>query len=351
MFNIINFWIVVVGAKVAAIFLFAGALHFLLNKFIQHFPKFYSKYHKQPNQFFIAEIIKSIKKPLVILIWLIASIAFIELMYPIKSIKLFLSILIISWLLFRVLQETEKYLINFVYKGDQKVVRQYKTTIIIVVRVLKILLVILASLITMQAFNINITGIVALGGAGTIVLGIAAKELLANLFGGMMIFMDRQFMVGDSIKSPNQDIEGIVEYIGWRLTRVRTLDSSLLYVPNSVFLTISVENSSRRNSRRIKEIIRLKYQDLSKINLVLEDISKMLKNHQGINSNNKICFIGINQFNYMAVDCLLWCFTKATDQEEYLKIQHDILYKISNIIADHKLEIAFTSTLVKEALY
>lgn len=339
---------IIVFGKISAVFLFAGGLHFLLNKLIQSFPAIYSKYHKQSDRFFIDAVIKSTQKPLIILIWLIASIFSIELIYQrsIKSIKLFLSILIIAWLLLRVLQEAEKYLINFVYKGDQKVFRQYKTTIIMVGRVLKILLAIVAFLIAMQALHIDVTGIVAIGGAGTIVLGLAAKELLANFFGGMMIFMDRQFMVGDSIKSPNQDMEGIVEYIGWRLTRIRTLDSSLLYVPNSAFLTISVENSSKRHNRRIKEIIRLKYKDLAKINLVLEDISTMLKNHPGIDiSNNKMCFIGINQFNYMAVDCLLWCFTKATDLEGYLKVQHDILYKISGIVTTHEVEIAFTSLI------
>ena len=351
--NIISFWHslsahhshIILFADVVIVLLLACFLHFfILNRFIKHFPAIYSKYNKKSDQNFIDGLIKSIKEPIIVLIWLISIIICIELVYKqsFHGIKLFLSILIITWLLLRMLQQGERYLIHFVYQGEQKDLRQHKTTIIAVSRLLKILLAILATLIGMQALHIDITGIVAIGGAGTIVLGIAAQQLLANFFGGMMIFMDRQFMVGDTIKSPNQEIEGTVEYIGWRLTKIRTLDGSLLYVPNSAFLTISVENSSKRHNRRIKEIIRLKYKDLRKVNLVLDDLSKMLKNHPDID-NSKMCFIGINQFNYMAVDCLLWCFTKSTDLEGYLKVQHDILYRINSILAMHEVEIAFTS--------
>ncbi len=350
--NIVNFWrsvaphhyYIITFIKIVIVFLFSALLNVLFNKFVRHFPDIYSKYNKKSDRTFIGVIVTSMQEPITVLIWLITIIVSVELIYKksLYSVKLFLFVLIITWLLFRVLQQVERYLIHFVYQGEQKDLRQHKTTIIAVARLLKILLVIVASLIGMQALNINITGIVAIGGAGTIVIGIAAQQLLANFFGGMMIFMDRQFMVGDTIKSPNQEIEGTVEYIGWRLTKIRTLDGALLYVPNSIFLTISVENASKRQNRRIKEVIRLKYKDLRKVNLVLDDLSNMLKNHPEID-NTKMCFIGINQFNYMAVDCLLWCFIKSKDLEGYLKAQHDILYKINSILAMHEIEIAFTS--------
>jgi MscS family membrane protein len=243
------------------------------------------------------------------------------------------------------LQQGERYLIHFVYQGEQKDLRQHKTTIIAVSRLLKILLVILATLIGMQALHIDITGIVAIGGAGTIVLGIAAQQLLANFFGGMMIFMDEQFMVGDSIKAPGHNIDGVVEYIGWRLTRIRTADKSLLYVPNSVFLIIGVENSSRRYNYQIKETIRLKYQDVQKINVVVEDLLSMIRNHPGIDTT-QISFVGINKFNSMTADCLLWCFTKATDVENYLKTQHDVLCKTDQILVKHGLEIGIRPSSV-----
>ncbi len=351
--KIINFWhsfsyyhhYVSTFSDVLAICVFAGFIHFLLNKLVNNFPKFYSKYNKsQEPPVLLKDFIQISKKPLVVLIWFLCSILILELFVHRKSIdsfKILTVIIILTWLSLRLLHHTEEYLINFVYKGEHTNFRQNKTTIIAVWRLLKMLLVIFAFLMAMQALHVDITGIVAIGSASTIVLGIAAKELLANFFGGMMIFMDRQFMVGDSIKSPNQDIEGVIEYIGWRLTRIRTVDKSLLYVPNSVFLTISVENTSRRYNRQIKEVIRLKYKDLQKVNDIIDDLSNMLKIHPEIDAN-QMCFVGLNQFNYMSADCLLWCFTKATDQEGYLKVLHDILYKVGIIVGKHGVEIAFS---------
>ena len=343
--------IIVILSKIVLILLLVAFLHFfLLNKFIEKFPIIYAKYNTKADRNFIEQIVRSVKEPTIIFLWLMSILIIIESIYQ-KSfygIKFFSCIIVITWLLFKILKQSERYLINFVYQGEQKNLRQHKTTIIAVVRLLKIFLTIILVLMAMQALHIDITGIVAIGGASTIVIGIAAQQLLANFFGGMMIFMDRQFMVGDSIKSPNQEIEGTVEYIGWRLTKIRTLDGSLLYVPNSTFLSISVENSSKRHNRRIKEIIRLKYKDLRKINLVLDDLATMLRNNPDID-NTKMCFVGIHQFNYMAVDCLLWCFTKTTDLESFLKVQHDILYKINSILSGHEVEIAFTSLVDPES--
>ena len=99
-------------------------------------------------------------------------------------------------------QKTEEHLINFVAKREHKRIKKKKTTIIIVRRILKTLVFIFAGLMVMQTLHVDVTGFIAIGSASTITLGFAAKELLANFFGGVMIFMDEQFMVGDSIKIP-----------------------------------------------------------------------------------------------------------------------------------------------------
>ena len=89
----------------------------------------------------------------------------------------------------------------------------------------------------------------------------AAKDLLANFFGGLTIYLDRPFAVGDWIRSPDREIEGTVERIGWRLTLIRTFDKRPLYIPNAVFTTIAVENPSRMHNRRIYETIGIRYDD------------------------------------------------------------------------------------------
>lgn len=126
------------------------------------------------------------------------------------------------------------------------------TSIHAIVQLLKIIVLVTAILSLMRVFKMDITALVTLGGIGGVGIAFATKELLANFFGGLLIILDRPFEVGDWIRSPDKQIEGTAEHIGWRLTRIRTFDKRPRYIPNSIFLTLVVENASRMSHRRIK---------------------------------------------------------------------------------------------------
>lgn len=111
-----------------------------------------------------------------------------------------------------------------------------------------------------RALGVNIAGLLAFGGVGGIAAGLAAKSLLANLFGGLSVYLDHPFRIGDWIRSPDREIEGTVEEIGWRRTLIRTFDMRPLYVPNALFMTISVENPSRMLNRRTFEKVGVRYE-------------------------------------------------------------------------------------------
>lgn len=96
----------------------------------------------------------------------------------------------------------------------------------------------------------SLSGVLAFGGIGGIAVGFAAKDMLANFFGGLAIYLDRPFIVGEWIRSPDHEIEGTVEHIGWRQTRVRAFNKNPIYVPNSLFSTIVVETPTRTRSSR-----------------------------------------------------------------------------------------------------
>ena len=127
------------------------------------------------------------------------------------------------------------------------------TTVQLVGKLAKLAVTILIILPVFQLLGISISGILAFGGMGGLIVGLAAKDLLANFFGSLIIYLDKPFKVGDWIRSPDRSIEGTVESIGFRVTRIRTFDKRPLYVPNSVFTSISVENPSRMLNRRIYE--------------------------------------------------------------------------------------------------
>ena len=185
----------------------------------------------------------------------------------------------------------------------------------------------------------------AFGGVGGIAVGFAARDLLANFFGGLMIYMDRPFNVGEWIRSPDKEIEGTVEKIGWRLTTIRTFDKRPLYVPNSLFNNISVENPSRMLNRRIKETIGIRYDDLSKMKKIIDDVKKMLKEHPEIDKN-KTLIVNFNEFAPSSLDFFVYTFTKTTDWVHYHEIKQEIMLSIINIIESNGAECAFpTSTL------
>ena len=202
-----------------------------------------------------------------------------------------------------------------------------------------------AALVALQTFGISIAGLLAFGGMGGIAVGLAAQDLLANVFGGVTIYLDRPFSVGDWIRSPDQEIEGTVEDIGWRRTLIRTFDKRPLYVPNASFTKISVENPSRMSHRRIYETIGVRYDDIDRVPIILAEIREYLIGSAFIDDSQTL-MVNFNQFGPSSLDFFIYCFTHTTVWTQYHKEKEEVLLHISSIIARHGAEIAFpTRTL------
>jgi MscS family membrane protein len=202
-----------------------------------------------------------------------------------------------------------------------------------------------AALMGLQTLGFSISGVLAFGGIGGIAVGFAARDLLANFFGALMIFLDRPFAVGDWIRSPDRDIEGTVEEIGWRLTKIRTFDQRPLYVPNAIFASLAVENPQNMRNRRIYETIGLRYDDLEVLQPILEDIRKMLQKHPAIDTRRTL-MVNFVSFGASSLDFFIYTFTKTTVWTEFHEIKEKILFEIAAIVARRGAEIAFpTQTL------
>ncbi len=223
------------------------------------------------------------------------------------------------------------------------------TTISALAKLLRVTIFITAVLVAMQTLGFSITGVLAFGGIGGMAVGFAAKDLLANFFGALMIYLDRPFAVGDWVRSPDQNIEGTIEDIGWRQTRIRTFDKRPIYVPNSVFSTIVVENPSRMSHRRIYETIGLRYDDIAQVHAIVEKVEAMLKSHPDI-ATDQTLMVYFNSFGASSLDFFLYTFTKTTNWEEFHRVKQDVLLKVADIIEAHRAEIAFpTRTLHVQA--
>jgi MscS family membrane protein len=203
-----------------------------------------------------------------------------------------------------------------------------------------------AGLLTLlQALGLSISGLMAFGGMGGIAVGFAAKDLLANFFGGLFIYTDRPFSVGDWIRSPDRNIEGTVEKIGWRVTQIRTFDKRPLYIPNGIFSQIALENPSRMTNRRIKETIGIRYGDAGKMREIIELVRKMLLAHPEIDQD-KTLIVNFNTFASSSLDFFIYTFTKTTNWVDYHQIKQDVLLKVLDIIEGQGAEIAFPTSTV-----
>jgi MscS family membrane protein len=156
--------------------------------------------------------------------------------------------------------------------------------------------------------------------------------------------------VGDWIRSPDRSIEGSVEKIGFRLTVIRTFDQRPLYVPNSVFTSIAVENPSRMYNRRINETIGVRYKDAKKLPLILDEVRNMLINHADIEDRQTL-IVNFNTFGASSLEFFIYTFTKTTDWIEFHHIKQDVMFQVLNIIHEHGADCAFpTQTLHIESI-
>ena len=296
-------------------------------------------------------VVDAARRPLSLLIWILglslaAQIVQLEteaqifsIAGPVRDVGV---ISVLTWFLVRIIiRGQENYLAHRKALGKKVDI----TTVDAVGKLLRVSVLITATLVTLQTLGFSVSGVMAFGGIGGIAVGFAAKDLLANFFGGLMIYLDRPFAVGDWVRSPDKDIEGTVENIGWRLTRIRTFDKRPLYVPNSVFASIAVENPSRMTHRRIYETIGVRYEDVAKIPHILQAIEDMLKNHPDIDTSQTL-MVNFNQHGASSLDFFVYTFTKTTVWTEFHQVKQDVLLKISDIIAQFGADIAYPTTTV-----
>jgi len=302
-------------------------------------------------------ILDVVRKPLSLLIWIVGIAFAAEIVHKETGAPIFAAVtavrdmgmvVVVTWFLVRLVRTLETRFIDRKQAEGKKV---DPTTVDAVGKLLRASVIITGILVGLQSMGFSISGILAFGGIGGIAVGFAAKDLLANFFGGLTIYMDRPFSKGDWVRSPDRNIEGTVEAIGWRLTRIRTFDKRPLYVPNSTFTTIVVENPSRMTHRRIYETIGVRYDDADKVNEIVTAIKDMLKGHEQIDTTQTL-IVNFNAFGASSLDFFVYTFTKITNWIRYHEVKHDVMLRIYDIITRHGADVAFpTRTLhVPEAL-
>ncbi len=292
-------------------------------------------------------VLQAMMRPIVWIVWLVGLDIAIDIIYVETQSAIFTYsdsirdvgvLFCLTWFVLGMIRGAEREVGDNSDKVD-------KHTVQALGKLLRLAVIITATLVILQTLGFSISGVLAMGGIGGIAVGFAAKDLLANFFGGLIVYLDRPFVVGDWIRSPDRNIEGTVEQIGWRVTMIRDFQSRPLYVPNSVFTNIIVENPSRMANRRIYETIGLRYSDLACMDRIVSEVQAMLINHPEIDTEQTM-IVNFNEFSGSSVDFFVYCFTTTTQWVKYHAVKQAVMLDIAEIIDNNNAEIAFpTSTI------
>lgn len=328
-----NFWIFKI-----LVFAFLATT---VSYFISFIKKKIKKYDFGHSKYFIQVILNIISQPLLIYIWITYTFyvfwqlpfrgneLYTELSGYISKISLAKNLIIFWWSWFKLVRNIEKI---FWKSKSSKAVRD-KTKIQAIDKLITVISITFLIISVFPVFSIPISGIVAFAGSSAFVISFASKDLFANYIGGLMIFLDGHFHVGDwiIISVGGKHIEGAIEFIGWRSTLIRTPERRALFLPNYNFLSSVIENVTQSDNFRVYETVEITVDDIEKIKPITSEIYKMINSHPDIDINKKnICFLEKVTNNTATIRVL--AFTKTLDRFEYRAVIQRILEECCDII-------------------
>ena len=246
----------------------------------------------------------------------------------------------IFWSLYRIVDIFS----TFVKSHQEEVKSRFSADLaLFLIKGVKLVLLVMGFVIIVQEWGYNFTGFLASLGLGGLAFALAAKDTAANLFGSLVIFSDKPFDVGDWIHTPS--VEGTVESIGIRSTRVRTFAKALVAVPNATLANSPITNWSRMTMRRIKMTVGLTY-DTSSIQMqsILNEVREMLKDDEDINDTT--IMVNFTDFQDSALGIFCYFFTNTTNWQEYLIIRERMNLNIMKIVEKNRASFAFPSQSV-----
>ena len=209
---------------------------------------------------------------------------------------------------------------------------------------LEIIIIVLGIVAVLELWGIKVGPVIAGLGLFGVAVALGAQDLFKNLISGIMILMEKRFTIGDVILVSNE-VEGVVEQIGFRSTLVRRFDSTPVMIPNYKFAEQSVTNYSRRHHRRIRWLIGFEYKTtIDQLKKIRDSITKLIEDNEDFAKNeNSSFFIRIDSFSDSSIDMLVQAFTVTNDWSEFLRIKEELAVSIKEIVESNDAGFAFPS--------
>ncbi len=246
----------------------------------------------------------------------------------------------VAWFLFNLVDMVDHYLGSWAARTESTLDDHLAP---LIRKTLRIFIVVMAGLMAIQTFGYPVTGVLASLGIGGLAFALAAKDTVSNIFGSLMIIFDRPFQVGDWVKAG--ELEGTVEEVGFRSTKIRTFAKTLICVPNNIIANMALDNYSRMPKRRIRLTVGVSYQTTPALmREAVSRIRELLRTHPAI--DQEFFLVNFTDFGASSLDIMVYCFTGTTVWADYLDAREDVCLKIMDILEELGLEIAFPSTTV-----
>ncbi|MEA3492102.1 MAG: mechanosensitive ion channel family protein [Campylobacterota bacterium] len=257
-----------------------------------------------------------------------------------KFIHLVLESLIIYtifWAIISIIDAIKDYIFNYSTADPQ----QSKELSGFIIKVIKGIVMAIGTSAILHNWGVNVTGIVASLGLGGLAFALAAKDTAANLFASIALLLDNSIKGGEWIKVAG--VEGVVEGVGMRTTKIRSFRKSLYTVPNHLIANNPIENFSRRGVRRISMDVGLTYDTKGKqVEKIVSDIREMLQKHPKI-SQKETLLVNFNSFGDSALNIFIYAFVYTAQWDHYLDIREDIHLRIIEIVERNGSAFAFPS--------
>jgi MscS family membrane protein len=250
--------------------------------------------------------------------------------------------LLLTWLMIRLVNVGTEVLQRWASRTDSVLDDQL---VPLVAKASKVTVGLLATLLVLQNLGYSISGLIAGLGVGGLAVALAAQKTLSDVFGSVMLLVDRPFTVGDWIRSPDGHVEGVVEEIGFRSTKIRTFEKTLVYVPNSRLADFIIDNIDRRPIRRVWITVGVTYQTTgARMREAVGQIRSMLSNHEGVDQG--FYLVRFTDFGSSSLDIMVYYFANTTVWDDYLAVREDVNLRIMGILENLKMEIAFPTRTV-----
>ncbi|MEA3512273.1 MAG: mechanosensitive ion channel family protein [Campylobacterota bacterium] len=249
-------------------------------------------------------------------------------------------VLVIFWALLNVLSNISDNIHKITNKFGDKISDDVANFF---VKSIRFFIFIVGFIAVLQEWGFNVSGFIASLGLVGMAFALAAKDTAANLFGSIVIFTDKPFKVGDWIMTPQ--VEGTIETIGIRSTKVRTFAQALVTVPNATLANSAILNWSAMGKRRVKMNIGLTYSTKGEtVEKIVCDIKNMLENHPDI--HQETMHIYFSEFADSSLNVFCYYFTKTTNWGEFMRVRENTYFEIMKIVEKNGSSFAFpTQTL------